>query len=237
MGEEVYLPCVAHTYTVIYIAENELQDLVGENTRGICKPKERVIGKHSPQPHRSSMQNPLMTQTTQTAMTMNNFNLLTNENVSQNREEGKHRGECSLAVDDKKRHMVYFKSIGEISHALSVVVRVCNDDDLVAAVNELAGELVDVRFDASWLREEEVAKHSDIVPPTRHVGGVMRGCEAGVRGESIATWPSYVVDAVKVQVVEWLSCLSHGKTSMSLIKGPDPLWCETRACRWGALRL
>lgn len=71
-------------------------------------------------------------------MTMNNLNLLPDENVSQNREEGKHGGKSSLAIDDEKRNMVHFESVCEVSHALSVVVGVCNDDDLVAAVNELA---------------------------------------------------------------------------------------------------
>jgi hypothetical protein len=39
--------------------------------------------------------------------------------------------------------------------------------DLVASVDELRGELVDVAFDSSWLGEEEVADHRNIV---RHGG-------------------------------------------------------------------
>ena len=39
----------------------------------------------------------------------------------------------------------------------------CDDHDLVAAVDQLRRQLVDVTFDSSRLREEEVADHGDIV--------------------------------------------------------------------------
>ena len=38
-----------------------------------------------------------------------------------------------------------------------------DDDDFVSSIDELGGQLVDVAFDSSWLWEEEVADHSDIV--------------------------------------------------------------------------
>lgn len=38
-----------------------------------------------------------------------------------------------------------------------------DDDDLVAAVDELGGELVNMGFDAARLWEEEVADHGDVV--------------------------------------------------------------------------
>lgn len=46
-----------------------------------------------------------------------------------------------------------------------------NDHDLVTPVNEPLGQLVDVAFDSSWLREEEVADHCDIVRWLRHLDG------------------------------------------------------------------
>lgn len=67
--------------------------------------------------------------------------------------------------------MVDLDAVGEIADALAIVVSVCDDDDLVAAVDELCGKLIDVRFDASWLREEEVANHGDVVCAACHDGG------------------------------------------------------------------
>ncbi len=45
------------------------------------------------------------------------------------------------------------------------------DDNFVTAVDYFRGELVDVTLDASWLGEEEIANHSDVVRSVRHRGG------------------------------------------------------------------
>jgi len=50
---------------------------------------------------------------------------------------------------------------------------VCNDDYLMAAIDELGGELVDMAFDATWLGKEEVADHGDVV---RHLERPEFGC-------------------------------------------------------------
>lgn len=59
--------------------------------------------------------------------------------------------------------MVDFQAICEVVYACTAFVGMCNDYDFVAAVDQFRGELVDVAFDASWLREEEVTDHCDIV--------------------------------------------------------------------------
>lgn len=56
-------PCVAHAYTVIYVTEKELEELVGQDTRRVCEAKERVIRKHSTQAHGPGMKNGLIAQT------------------------------------------------------------------------------------------------------------------------------------------------------------------------------
>lgn len=111
-----------------------------------------------------------MAKTAKTPMSVYNLNLFPDKDVPQDREEGEDCGKGGLSVDDEKRHMIHLEAVGEIPHALAVVVRMCDDDDFVSAVYELAGELVDVGFDASWLREEEVADHGDVVPSTCHGG-------------------------------------------------------------------
>lgn len=123
---------------MIDIAENELEQLVGENARRIRKPKQRMVRKHGPQAHGPGVENAFVAQATQAAMSMHNLNALPDENVSENREEGKDGGKGSLAINYKKRHVVHLEPVGEISNPLSVVVRMRNNDDLVSSVYKLA---------------------------------------------------------------------------------------------------
>lgn len=64
--------------------------------------------------------------------------------------------------------MIDLEAVVEIADSLAVIVGVCDDDDLVASVDEFARELVNVRLDAAGLGEEEVANHSDVVGFARH---------------------------------------------------------------------
>lgn len=165
-------PGMADADAVVYIAQYELEELVGQNTSSIGKPEERMIRKDSPQAHGPSVQDAFVAQTAETAVTMNNLDALTNADVAEDGEEGKYCGEGGLAVDDEEGHVVNLEAIGEVADALAVVVGVGDDDDLVAAVDELAGELVDVRLDAAGLREEEVADHGNAIRTPGHLGGV-----------------------------------------------------------------
>lgn len=174
------IPCMAHADAVIYITESKLEQLVGQDASGISKPKERVVGKDGPQTHGARVQNRLIAETAQAAVSMDNLNLLADANVAKDGEERKDGGEGRLAVDAEKRDVVDLEAVGEVAHAFAVVGRVRDDDDLVPAVNQLAGDLVDVRLDAAGLREEEVADHGDVVRFARHDGdgwGVAGGVE------------------------------------------------------------
>lgn len=162
---------MAYTDTMINITQGELQQLIRQDTRRISKPIQRMIRKHSPQPHRPRMQNRLMTQRAQTRMPMHNLNLLADANIAKDGEEGEHGRKRRVAVDDEEGHVVDLEPVGQIADALAVVVGVGDDDDFVAAVDQLAGDLVDVRFDAAGLREEEVADHGDVVGATTGHGG------------------------------------------------------------------
>lgn len=114
------------------------------------------------------MQDGFVAEITQTSMAMNNLYLLANADVSKYRKEGEDGREGDLTIDDEKGDVVHFKAVGKVANALAVTVGMCDDDDFVSSIYEFAGELVDVRFDASWLREEEVADHGDVVRSTRH---------------------------------------------------------------------
>ncbi len=85
-------------------------------------------------------------------------------------EEGEDGGEGGLAVDDEEGDVVDLEAVGEVADAFAIVMGVGDDDDLVAAVYELAGELVNVRLNTSGLGEEEVADHGDVVRLAGHPG-------------------------------------------------------------------
>lgn len=84
-------------------------------------------------------------------------------NIPKNGEEREHSREGGAPVDDEKRYMINFQAVSEIPNPRSTFVGVRDDDDFVAAVDELGGELVNVRFDATGLGEEEVADHGNAV--------------------------------------------------------------------------
>ena len=154
---------MADANDVIHITQSKLQQLIRQNTRRIREPKKRMIRKHRPQPHSPRMQNRLMAQTAQTSMPMHNLNLLPQHHIPENREKRKHRRKRSFSVNYKERDVVDFEAICEIADAGAAFVGVGDDDDFVAAVDELGGELVDVALNAAGLGEEEVADHGDVV--------------------------------------------------------------------------
>ncbi len=96
-------------------------------------------------------------------MPMNDFNLLSQDNIPEYWEEGKDGRKSSLSIDDKKRYMVDLETVREITDTSSPFISMGNDDDFVAAIDELGRELVDVAFNAAWLGEKEVADHRNIV--------------------------------------------------------------------------
>ena len=114
-----------------------------------------------------------MAEAAEAGMAMNYFNLLPDYDVPKYWKEGEDRWHRRLSVNDEKRDMVDFESIGKVVDSCTAFVGMSDHDDLVAAVDELRGELVDVAFNSSWLRKEEVAYHGDVV---RHVGNESGPC-------------------------------------------------------------
>ena len=127
---------MANAYYMINVAQAELQQFVRENRSCIGKSKKRMIRKHCPQPHGSSMQNGFMTETAQTSMAVDNLNLFTNHDIPEYGEEGEHRGHGRLAVYDEERYMVDLETVGKISNPSASFISVCDDDDFMAAVDK-----------------------------------------------------------------------------------------------------
>ena len=59
--------------------------------------------------------------------------------------------------------MVHFEAVRQVVNSCTTFIGMGDYDDLVATVNELSGELVDVALNSSWLGEEEVADHGNVV--------------------------------------------------------------------------
>lgn len=128
---------MAHADDMIYVAQSKLQKLVREDTSRIGEAKERMVRKHRPEAHRPRMEDGLMTETAQTCVPMDDLNLLSDDDVAEDWEEGKHRGHGGLAVNDEERDMIDLESIRQVSDAGAPGVGMCDDDDLMTAVDEL----------------------------------------------------------------------------------------------------
>lgn len=127
---------MAHAYNMINIAQRELQKLVGENRSRISEAKQGMICKHRPQSHRPRMQDSLVAETTQTGVPMHNLDLLTNHDIPKYREEREYGGHGRFAINDEERDMVDLESIGQIPDPSPTFVRVRDDNDFMAAINE-----------------------------------------------------------------------------------------------------
>jgi hypothetical protein len=167
-GGKASIPCMTDTYTMVNVAERKLEQLICQDTRGISKAKERMVGKDGPQPHGPRMQVGLVTHAAQAAVAVDNLDALANEDVAHDGEPGEDGGEGGVTVDDEEGDVVDLEAVHEVADALAVIVGVGDDNDLVAAVYELARDLVDVRLDTARLGEEVVADHGDVVSAASH---------------------------------------------------------------------
>lgn len=120
-----------------------------------------------------------MAQAAQTCVAMNNFNLLSYDNVAEDWEEREDCRKGCRSVDDQKRYVIDLESICEVSNTSASFVCVCNNYNFVSAIDELGRKLVDMAFDSSGLGKEEIADHSNIV---WHLCGVAQGLSPIIEG-------------------------------------------------------
>lgn len=140
----VLLARVADTYAVVHVAQTELEELVRQNTRRISEAEQRVVREDGAQPHAPRVEDSLVAEVAQTRVAVHDLDALADADVAEQREEGEDGREGGLAVHDEEGDVVDLEAVGEVADALAIVVGVGDNDDLVAAVDELAGELVDV---------------------------------------------------------------------------------------------
>lgn len=75
------------TNYVIHITQGKLEQLVGEDTGSIRKPKQRMIREDCPQSHCPRMQDGFVAETAQACMAMHDLNLFSNNNVPEDWKE------------------------------------------------------------------------------------------------------------------------------------------------------
>jgi hypothetical protein len=124
-----------------------------------------------------------MTEAAETGMSMHYLDFLPDYDVPKYWKEGEDRWHCRLSINDEKRDMIYFEAIRKVVNSCTIFVGMGDYDDLVAAVDELCGELIDVAFNSSWLGKEEVADHGNVV---RHFG---RGGQTAPSREAVLQYP------------------------------------------------
>ena len=163
---------MANTHYMINITQCKLKKFIDQYITSICKPKQRMICKHSPQPHRPRMQDSFMTHAAHACMAMNDLYLLPYNDIAEDGEKREDRRKGTGAEHDEEWDMVDFEAIRKISDTGSILVRVRDDYNFVSSVDELRRELIDVTFDSSWLWKEEVANHGNVI---RHCDNNWKG--------------------------------------------------------------
>jgi hypothetical protein len=97
---------------MIDIAQGELQELVGQYTGSIREAKEGVVREDCSEAHSTSVEDCLMTEAAETCVSMDDFNLFTDDDVPEDGKEGEDSWKGRLPVDDEERDMIDFQSVG-----------------------------------------------------------------------------------------------------------------------------
>ena len=69
-------------------------------------------------------------------MPMHDFNLLSQDNIPENRKERKDSREGSFPIDNEERYMIDLETICEISNTGAPFIGVGDDDDFMATIDE-----------------------------------------------------------------------------------------------------
>jgi hypothetical protein len=93
---------------MIHVAQCELQQLVGQYACCVCKSKQTMICKHCSQAHCSRMNDCLVAEIAETAMSMYNLDLFPDNNVAKDWKEGEDGGKGGLQVYDEERNVIDF---------------------------------------------------------------------------------------------------------------------------------
>lgn len=125
---------------MVDITQCKFEKFVGKNGGSVSESKQGVIGEDGSQTHCAGVEDGFATEAAETRMAMDNLDLLPNDNVAENGEEGEDGGEGSLAVDNEERDMIDLESIGEVSDSCSALVCMGDDNDFMSAIDQFLGD-------------------------------------------------------------------------------------------------
>lgn len=88
---------------------------------------------------------------------------LADEDVTEERKPEEEHGKRARTVEGQHREIVDLESIGHVPDALSIIVGVRQDDDLVPLLYKALGNEVNVGFNAASVWKEEVTHHCNTI--------------------------------------------------------------------------
>lgn len=127
---------MADTDRMVNITQGEFKQFISENRCRIGESEERMVREDSPQSHSTGMEDSFSTKATQTCMTVNNINILSNNNVPEYGEEREDGREGRLTVDDEEWDVVDLETVREVTNSGASFVCMRNDNHFVTAVYE-----------------------------------------------------------------------------------------------------
>lgn len=100
------------------------------------------------------MEDSLSTETAETRMPVNNLNLLSNDNIAEDRKERENGREGRFAVNDEEGDVVDLEAIGEVANPCPAFVCMGDDNHFVPTVDQFLYRRQDVfeRVELEWLR-------------------------------------------------------------------------------------
>lgn len=119
-----------------------------------------MIGKDSAETHGASMEDGLVTQGGKGLVSMDNIDSFPKADVTKGGEKGKDGRESGLLIDHQERDVVDLEPIGHPSDPCSVPICMSDDDNLMSPLNQPLGQVVQVRFNSTHIREEKVRDHT-----------------------------------------------------------------------------
>lgn len=96
-----------------------------------------MISEDSSQAHGTSMKDGLVAEAAKTRMAVDNLDLLSDDDVPKNREEGEYGWHRGLAIDDQEWHMIDFEAIGQVVNSCAALIGVSDDYDFVSSIDQL----------------------------------------------------------------------------------------------------
>jgi len=145
----------------IDVFERGCQELVGQDARRVFEPKETMVRKHRAHAEKVGVQNAFLAQRRETRMGVDQLDVLPNDDRPQVRQEREVVWQGGGRGDGHERDVVYFERGEQPTDADAVWrVTVRDDDDFVAATDEVGAEHVNVVFYSTYVGVEEIRYHS-----------------------------------------------------------------------------